>query len=149
MSVPGASNTVLEVTVPYSRMSMIQLLGKVFPLFPSPFSWICIMYVLMLINFVLSFSCLYLIRFLDSSVVVKLLSKWPYWLTIVLLSSLNQVFPLTLLFHLWFCYVFIIVLFKILILIQEFKIFGQDYFLMIKFVYLHGLESWIFKGACY
>ncbi|KAK1374612.1 Nucleotidylyl transferase superfamily protein [Heracleum sosnowskyi] len=29
MSVPGASNTVLEVTVPYSRMSMIQLLGKV------------------------------------------------------------------------------------------------------------------------
>lgn len=117
MSVPGASNTVLEVTVPYSRMSMIQLLGKVFPLFPPPFSWICIMYVLMLINFVLSFSCLYLIRFLDSSVVVKLLSKWPYWLTIVLLSSLNQVFPLTLLFHLWFCYVFIIVLFKILILI--------------------------------
>ncbi|KAL8112193.1 hypothetical protein AgCh_019764 [Apium graveolens] len=29
MSVPGASNTVLEVTVPYSRMSMIQLLGMV------------------------------------------------------------------------------------------------------------------------
>ncbi|KAI3502585.1 hypothetical protein L1887_30744 [Cichorium endivia] len=28
-SVPGASNTVLEVIVPYSRMSMIQLLGKV------------------------------------------------------------------------------------------------------------------------
>lgn len=27
-SVPGASNTVLEVIVPYSRMSMIQLLGK-------------------------------------------------------------------------------------------------------------------------
>lgn len=29
MSVPGASNTVLEVVVPYSRMSMIQLLGKI------------------------------------------------------------------------------------------------------------------------
>lgn len=29
MSVPGASNTVLESVVPYSRMSMIQLLGKV------------------------------------------------------------------------------------------------------------------------
>lgn len=29
MSVPGASNTVLECLVPYSRMSMIQLLGKV------------------------------------------------------------------------------------------------------------------------
>nr|GMD13645.1 Cytidyltransferase-like domain-containing protein [Ipomoea batatas] len=29
MSVPGASNTVLEAVVPYSRMSMIQLLGKV------------------------------------------------------------------------------------------------------------------------
>ncbi|CAH1423990.1 unnamed protein product [Lactuca virosa] len=28
-AVPGASNTVLEVIVPYSRMSMIQLLGKV------------------------------------------------------------------------------------------------------------------------
>ncbi|KAL0446844.1 UNVERIFIED_CONTAM: hypothetical protein Slati_1812300 [Sesamum latifolium] len=28
MSVPGASNTVLEAVVPYSRMSMIQLLGK-------------------------------------------------------------------------------------------------------------------------
>nr|GEZ12684.1 nucleotidylyl transferase superfamily protein [Tanacetum cinerariifolium] len=28
-SVPGASNTLLEVIVPYSRMSMIQLLGKV------------------------------------------------------------------------------------------------------------------------
>ncbi|KAL8549522.1 hypothetical protein ACS0TY_008380 [Phlomoides rotata] len=34
MSVPGASNTVLEAIVPYSRMSMIQLLGKV----PSPFT---------------------------------------------------------------------------------------------------------------
>lgn len=29
MSVPGASNTVLECLIPYSRMSMIQLLGKV------------------------------------------------------------------------------------------------------------------------
>ncbi|KAH6763053.1 Nucleotidylyl transferase superfamily protein [Perilla frutescens var. hirtella] len=29
MSVPGASSTVLEAVVPYSRMSMIQLLGKV------------------------------------------------------------------------------------------------------------------------
>ncbi|KAG0456402.1 hypothetical protein HPP92_024190 [Vanilla planifolia] len=29
MSVPGASNTILEVVVPYSRPSMIQLLGKV------------------------------------------------------------------------------------------------------------------------
>ncbi|CAI9096135.1 OLC1v1032216C1 [Oldenlandia corymbosa var. corymbosa] len=29
MSVPGASNTVLEAVVPYSRMSMIQLVGKV------------------------------------------------------------------------------------------------------------------------
>lgn len=29
LSVPGASNTVLEAVVPYSRMSMIQLLGKV------------------------------------------------------------------------------------------------------------------------
>lgn len=29
MSVPGASNTVLESVVTYSRMSMIQLLGKV------------------------------------------------------------------------------------------------------------------------
>ncbi|CAL5350217.1 unnamed protein product [Camellia sinensis] len=29
MSVPGASNTVLESVIPYSRMSMIQLLGKV------------------------------------------------------------------------------------------------------------------------
>ncbi|KAK2981478.1 hypothetical protein RJ640_021919 [Escallonia rubra] len=28
-SVPGASNTVLEAVIPYSRMSMIQLLGKV------------------------------------------------------------------------------------------------------------------------
>ncbi|KAI4313883.1 hypothetical protein L6164_026829 [Bauhinia variegata] len=34
LSVPGASNTVLEVVVPYSRMSMIQLLGKI----PSQFS---------------------------------------------------------------------------------------------------------------
>ncbi|EPS69644.1 hypothetical protein M569_05118, partial [Genlisea aurea] len=34
MSVPGASNTVLETVVPYSRMSMIQLLGKV----PSQFA---------------------------------------------------------------------------------------------------------------
>ncbi|CAI9779096.1 unnamed protein product [Fraxinus pennsylvanica] len=29
MSVPGASNTVLEAVVPYSRMSLIQLLGKI------------------------------------------------------------------------------------------------------------------------
>ncbi|KAF8021226.1 hypothetical protein BT93_G1610 [Corymbia citriodora subsp. variegata] len=29
MSVPGASNTVLEAVVPYSRTSMIQLLGKI------------------------------------------------------------------------------------------------------------------------
>ncbi|KAI4302738.1 hypothetical protein MLD38_038450 [Melastoma candidum] len=29
ISVPGASNTVLEAVVPYSRMSMIQLLGKI------------------------------------------------------------------------------------------------------------------------
>lgn len=29
-SVPGASNTLLEFIVPYSRISMIQLLGKVF-----------------------------------------------------------------------------------------------------------------------
>ncbi|XP_042982472.1 uncharacterized protein LOC122311821 isoform X2 [Carya illinoinensis] len=29
LSVPGASNTVLETVVPYSRMSMIQLLGKI------------------------------------------------------------------------------------------------------------------------
>lgn len=29
LSVPGASNTVLEAVVPYSRMSMIQLLGKI------------------------------------------------------------------------------------------------------------------------
>uniref|UniRef100_A0A2P2KZY1 Uncharacterized protein LOC105636929 n=1 Tax=Rhizophora mucronata TaxID=61149 RepID=A0A2P2KZY1_RHIMU len=29
MSVPGATNTVLEVVLPYSRMSMIQLLGKI------------------------------------------------------------------------------------------------------------------------
>ncbi|CAH9104760.1 unnamed protein product [Cuscuta epithymum] len=29
MSVPGASNTVLEAVVPYSRLSMVQLLGKV------------------------------------------------------------------------------------------------------------------------
>lgn len=29
LSVPGASNTVLEASVPYSRVSMIQLLGKV------------------------------------------------------------------------------------------------------------------------
>lgn len=28
-SVPGASNTILEVMIPYSRMSSIQLLGKV------------------------------------------------------------------------------------------------------------------------
>ncbi|XP_047341238.1 uncharacterized protein LOC124944935 [Impatiens glandulifera] len=34
LSVPGASNTVLEVVVPYSRMSLIQLLGKV----PSQFT---------------------------------------------------------------------------------------------------------------
>jgi hypothetical protein len=30
MSVPGASNTILEVVVPYSRHSMSHLLGKVF-----------------------------------------------------------------------------------------------------------------------
>lgn len=29
MSVPGASNTLLEAVVPYSRISMIQLLGRV------------------------------------------------------------------------------------------------------------------------
>ncbi|KAK3189347.1 hypothetical protein Dsin_028908 [Dipteronia sinensis] len=29
MSVPGASNTVLEAVVPYTRMSMLQLLGKI------------------------------------------------------------------------------------------------------------------------
>lgn len=34
LSVPGASNTVLETVVPYSRMSMIQLLGKI----PSSFT---------------------------------------------------------------------------------------------------------------
>ncbi|KAL7149389.1 hypothetical protein ABFS83_05G037300 [Erythranthe nasuta] len=34
MSVPGASNTVLEAVVPYSRMSMLQLLGKA----PSQFA---------------------------------------------------------------------------------------------------------------
>ncbi|RDX61081.1 hypothetical protein CR513_60716, partial [Mucuna pruriens] len=33
LSVPGASNTVLEVVVPYSKMSLIQLLGKI----PSQF----------------------------------------------------------------------------------------------------------------
>lgn len=36
MSVPGASNTVLEVVVPYSRMSTIQLLGKVPTSFTAP-----------------------------------------------------------------------------------------------------------------
>ncbi|XP_061356525.1 uncharacterized protein LOC133300955 isoform X1 [Gastrolobium bilobum] len=35
LSVPGASNTVLEAVVPYSRMSMIQLLGKIPPQFCS------------------------------------------------------------------------------------------------------------------
>ncbi|KAL9267152.1 hypothetical protein AKJ16_DCAP02638 [Drosera capensis] len=35
-SVPGASNTVLEAVVPYSRMSMIQLIGKVPNQFVSP-----------------------------------------------------------------------------------------------------------------
>ncbi|KAL8482095.1 hypothetical protein ACS0TY_028299 [Phlomoides rotata] len=34
LSVPGASNTVLEAIVPYSRMSVIQLLGKVLILCP-------------------------------------------------------------------------------------------------------------------
>ena len=29
MSVPGASNTLLEAVVPYSRISMVQLLGRV------------------------------------------------------------------------------------------------------------------------
>ncbi|XP_010695917.2 uncharacterized protein LOC104908499 isoform X1 [Beta vulgaris subsp. vulgaris] len=33
-SIPGASNTVLEAVIPYSRMSMIQLLGKI----PSQFA---------------------------------------------------------------------------------------------------------------
>lgn len=37
MSVPGASNTVLEAVVPYSRMSFIQLLGKVIKLVFFPF----------------------------------------------------------------------------------------------------------------
>ena len=32
-SVPGASNTLIEAVVPYSRTSMIQLLGKVAPCF--------------------------------------------------------------------------------------------------------------------
>ncbi|KAF5450934.1 hypothetical protein F2P56_031243 [Juglans regia] len=35
LSVPGASNTVLEAVIPYSRMSMIQLLGKIPALFCS------------------------------------------------------------------------------------------------------------------
>ena len=35
LSVPGASNTVLETLVPYSRMSMIQLLSKANPTHPS------------------------------------------------------------------------------------------------------------------
>ncbi|PIN23725.1 hypothetical protein CDL12_03555 [Handroanthus impetiginosus] len=35
VSVPGASNTVLEAVVPYSRMSMVQLLGKVTAQFAS------------------------------------------------------------------------------------------------------------------
>ncbi|GAB2226617.1 hypothetical protein Droror1_Dr00022430 [Drosera rotundifolia] len=35
-SVPGASNTVLEAVVPYSRMSLIQLIGKVPSQFVSP-----------------------------------------------------------------------------------------------------------------
>ncbi|KAL8161309.1 hypothetical protein V2J09_012798 [Rumex salicifolius] len=34
-SMPGASNTLIEAVVPYSRMSMIQLLGKVPPQFAS------------------------------------------------------------------------------------------------------------------
>ena len=29
-SVPGASNTILEAVIPYCRMSLIQLLGKVY-----------------------------------------------------------------------------------------------------------------------
>ncbi|KAK6921692.1 Cytidyltransferase-like domain [Dillenia turbinata] len=36
LSIPGASNTVLETIVPYSRMSMIQLLGKIPSQFVSP-----------------------------------------------------------------------------------------------------------------
>ncbi|XP_028785815.1 uncharacterized protein LOC114741729 isoform X1 [Neltuma alba] len=35
LSVPGASNTVLEAVIPYSRMSTIQLLGKIPPQFCS------------------------------------------------------------------------------------------------------------------
>lgn len=34
MSVPGASSTVLEAVVPYSRQSLVQLLGKVFLINP-------------------------------------------------------------------------------------------------------------------
>jgi len=81
LSVPGASNTVLEVVVPYSKMSLIQLLGKV-PSFssyiPISFSvssshWFC--------------SC----RFHPNFVANRLLKIWLYWRIIVLLSSPSQV----------------------------------------------------------
>lgn len=35
LSVPGASSTVLEVSVPYSRSSLVELLGQVRPLVHS------------------------------------------------------------------------------------------------------------------
>lgn len=84
MSVPGASNTVLESVVPYSRMSMIQLLGRVL---------IFIFFKRFLIKFEFFMNDWMRLnsRFLLILRRSKLLRKWLYWLTIVPLSSVTQV----------------------------------------------------------
>lgn len=85
LSVPGSSNTVLETVVPYSRMSMIQLLSKANPTHPPFFLFYSI--------HCLIFFCsvLFCSRFRASFVAETLLKIWLYWLIIAPSSSLLQV----------------------------------------------------------
>lgn len=84
MSVPGASNTVLESVVPYSRMSIIQLLGKVLIM-------IFFKHILIKFEFFMNDWMRLNSRFLLILLRSKLLRKWLYWLTIAPSSSLTQV----------------------------------------------------------
>lgn len=91
LSVPGASNTVLEAVVPYSRMSLIQLLAKVLSF--SIFNFIIIKPTFTCV-FIIHCFCSY--RFHCNFVVNRLLTIWLYWLITVLLSSPLQVASLIL-----------------------------------------------------
>lgn len=89
LSVPGASNTVLETVVPYSRMSMIQLLGKVVKLFRGfhLLSNCQLNFVVHWIYFCLKFCC----RFRLGFVANKRQKKWLCCLIIAHSSSLGRV----------------------------------------------------------